>query len=239
MNKIKIKKEYIAPLVSLILVALTLIFSLTIHFNDSLGWFASNKSVEANGMSVSINGMPETEIYFIVNGSRIKEDDATNLFQNLRPGDKVQFQLFVENKSESKIQFHLSMKAPTNEQDTPVVIGDRYYYFGSQLRINYIKNGSNDVMNLTGNNRFLLPLDDSLYRSGLQPTSITSEFDFTTLSERLLTDSIVLNVGESVTLDFEIEFVDNNTLQNAYIDFGNNDNQKLARTLICYVQSIS
>ena len=40
-------------------------------------------------------------------------------------------------------------------------------------------------------------------------------------------------------LTIQIEFVDNNTLQNAYINFGNeNDDEKadlnISRTLVCY-----
>lgn len=211
-----------------------LILSTIVFFNNSLAWVASNDHIDAGGMSVSVRGLPDADVYLMVDGVSIDEN-ATDIFADLLPGQKVSFNVCVKNNTDDKIFFRISMAAPTAEQDTPYVVDGVYHYFGSQIRINSIKNGSDDLLTLSGSYCYLLPLSDNLYANGLPPTAINSEYDFSLLEERNLTSEVEINAGGQVTLDVELEFVDNNTLQNAYIDFGKVDGQTLSRTLLCYL----
>ena len=227
-------KNYIMPLSTLILMGTVLILSTIVFFNNSLAWVASNDHIDAGGMSVSVRGLPDADVYLMVDGVSIDEN-ATDIFADLLPGQKVSFNVCVKNNTDDKIFFRISMAAPTAEQDTPYVVDGVYHYFGSQIRINSIKNGSDDLLTLSGSYCYLLPLSDNLYANGLPPTAINSEYDFSLLEERNLTSEVEINAGGQVTLDVELEFVDNNTLQNAYIDFGKVDGQTLSRTLLCYL----
>lgn len=227
-------KNYIMPISTLILMGTVLILSTIMFFNNSLAWVASNDHIDAGGMSVSVRGLPDADVYLMVDGVSIDEN-ATDIFADLLPGQKVSFNVCVKNNTDDKIFFRISIAAPTAEQDTPYVVDGLYHYFGSQIRINSIKNGSDDLLTLSGSYCYLLPLSDNLYANGLPPTAIDSEYDFSLLEERNLTSEVEINAGGQVTLDVELEFVDNNTLQNAYIDFGKVDGQTLSRTLLCYL----
>ena len=238
LKQLNIKKEYVMPLISLITVGVVMIMAMVAMAGSTLGWYASNDQVNANGMNISVKGMPDTEQYITYEGKRLDES-ATDIFADMRPGYTVDFQLHIKNKTDEKIDFQLLMAAPSAEQDTPYILDGLYHYFGSQLRLNSIKNGENSLLTLQGKDRYLLPLDEGLYTDGMQPTSIDSEFDFSTLSERALTEIMEIGANGELVLTIQIEFVDNNTLQNAYINFGNeNDDEKadlnISRTLVCY-----
>lgn len=238
LKQLNIKKEYVMPLISLITVGVVMIMAIVTMAGSTLGWYAHNDQVDANGMNISVKGMPDTEQYIIYNGNKL-DDAATDIFAGMRPGDIAEFQLYIKNKTNEKIDFQLLMAEPSAEQDTPYILDGLYHYFGSQLRLNSIKSGENSLLTLQGTDRYLLPLDEGLYTNGLQPTSINSEFDFSTLSERALTNVIEIDANGELVLTIQIEFVDNNTLQNAYINFGNeNDDEKanlnISRTLVCY-----
>ena len=233
-TKLLVKKEYIKPLFSLALVGSVLVLSLMTFLGNTLGWFASNDNVSGNGMQVSVSGVPDTVLYLMVDDVRV-DDNATDIFENLVPGQKVSFQLYVKNKTNKQIDFKLYMEAPTAEQDTVFVADDLYHYFGSQIRVNSVKNGDNNLLTLSGADCYLLPLDEELYEDGLQPTAIETEYNFSALEDRAMIPVIQIDAEGELVLDFELEFVDNNTLQNAYINFGKIDSQTLARTLMCEV----
>lgn len=234
MSEKLIKKEQITSFLSLVVVGIALVIAIFVCSDNSFGWFSENPNVDGGGMSVDTRGMPEAEVYFMIDGVRI-EENAADLFADLVPGQRVDFQLYVRNKSGEKITVQLFMMAPTAEQDTAVVDDGLFHYFGSQIRLNYIQNEGDDLLTLSEEERYLLPLDKALYTNGLPPTGIGSEYDFSALHNRMLTDAIELDAGEEICLDLELEFVDNNTLQNVYIDFGKEGDQLFARTLLCYL----
>ena len=185
--------------------------------------------------------------YLMLDGERV-EATAENLFSDLTPGDTVTVQLYVENQSDSSISFELLMAAPVENQDEiPLIKDEKYHYFGSQIRINSVKNANTDVLRLVGNDRYLLTLDSELYigeKKDLPPTSIDDKYDFLLISEKKLTNAISIPAGGNITLDIELQFVDNGISQNAYIGFGSADAfdenienvapPTLSRTLICY-----
>ena len=229
-----IKKNEITLLFSMMFIIVVLLLSIFVFFNDSLGWLASNDNVFAQGITVSAQGLPDADVYLKIDEERV-EENAADLFSNLMPGQKFYFKFCVKNNSDSKIAFRIAMAAPdpNGNQDTAIVADDLYHYFGTQIRINSIKNGSDNLLTLSGSERYLLPLDDNLYTGGLPPTAINGKYDFSTLKERNLTDEVVVDANSEIFLVVEMEFVDNNTLQNAYMNFGKEEGQTLARTLIC------
>ena len=237
MTEKNIKKEQIVSFLSLVAVGIVLVLAIFIYSGNSFGWFSANRQVGARGMSVSPYGLPEAEVYFMVDGVRV-EESAADIFADLVPGQTVDFQLYVRNMSGEKISVQLFMAAPTAEQDTVVVQNELFHYFGSQIRLNHIQNGADDILTLFEEERYLLLLDESLYTNGLPPTAIENEYDFSALRDRPLTSVLELDGEEVLCLDFELEFVDNNTLQNVYIDFGKDGDQILARTLLCYLEFV-
>ena len=175
-------KAHIAPLLSIISTGILLILSFYIMFNDSVAWFSDNSTLASSGMSISARGVPDTEQYLIVDGVRV-EKTADNLFSDLVPGKTVEFSLYVKNNTDSYIDFQLFMQAPTENDDTPYVIDGLYHYLGTQIRINSVKNGAEELLTLVGNDRFLLRLDNSLYigaDSSLPPTSINRMYELDT-----------------------------------------------------------
>lgn len=240
-----LKRKYIAPLLSLLTTGLMLVLVFFLVLDRSLGWFANNNDLSASGMSVKARGVPETEQYLMVDGVRI-EDQSNNLFAGLVPGDTIKLRLYVKNKENRAINFKLLMQAPTENDDEPYILDGLYHYMGTQIRINSVKNGSSELLSLSGNERYLLELDDSLYigkNSDLPPTSVDSEYDFSSLSDKPLTNTLNIAANGEMILDIELEFVDNKISQNPYIEFGAADSANsekaglsLSRTLICYFE---
>ena len=239
-----LKNKYIAPLLSLAAVGIVLIIALVMLFgNSTLAWFSNNGSVSGSGLNVTARGIPETEQYLLLNGVKIEEGGAS-LFEGLRPGDTVTVGVYVKNLTDRNIDLVLLMAAPLSSYDTPYVEGGKYHYFGTQIRFNSVKNGENELLSPVGIDRYLLTLDPSLYIDGgtLPPTSVSSAYDFSSALDKELTGTVQIPKGGEVTLDIKLEFVDNGTLQNAYIDFGNTSSDdeaksslSLTRTLVCSV----
>ena len=238
------KKAYITPMISVIVVGLLVIASIFIMINDALAWFAYNNRVNSSGMRISARGVPDTDQYLIVDGVKV-EETAKNLFSNLLPGEIIRFSLCVKNNTDYDIDFQLFMQAPTANDDVPYVIDGLYHYMGTQIRINSVKNGGVEILALEGTDRYLLKLDTALYvgeDASLPPTSIDFEYDFSNEADRSLIQPIKILGNGEVTLDIEMEFVDNGMLQNPYIEFGASSASEpekaslvLSRTLLCSV----
>ena len=244
----KIKKEYIAPLVSMATIAFVIIFAFSVISDPTLAWFAHNTEIKAMGMSVISRGVPNTEAYLMIDGVRVDES-AIDLFSELCPSDKVTFQVFIQNNEDENIIVELFMEAPSSEDDQPYILDGLYHYMGSQIRINSVKNGETELFSASGNDRYLLTLDDSEYigeGGDLPPTSIDSEYDFSSLADKMLAEGVIIPAGGKVALDIELEFVDNGMSQNPYIDFGSEDADdpekaalNLFRTLILYTSYVN
>ena len=243
--KISFKKECIAPLLSMTMILLLIAVSAFVMFDHTVAWFAVIDEVGGEGMQLEAGGQPETEQYLMIDGVRV-EEHATDLFAGLKPGDRVTFQLYVKNKSAQNVVFQLFMDAPTEDDDQPYVLDGQYHYMGSQLRILSLEEGGEDLLRLTGNDRYLLTLDDALYigsDASLPPTAIDAAYDFSSATNKTLTDTMLLADGEERIFTFELEFVDNGISQNPYIDYGSADAKdpakrdlSLSRTLVCYFE---
>lgn len=171
------------------------------------------------------------------------------IFNQLSPGDKIALKLSFTNNESTVRYLSLSMLAPTAKNETPIITSvttsggttaPRYHYFGSQVRINSVS------VNADFDPTYLLKtaeiLDENNKPTGFQQTYIeNNESVFTGLTDTALvpyTQGASNNValaGEGATTDVIIvfEFVDNSTIQNAYINFGSQAGQLCQRTLYC------
>jgi hypothetical protein len=110
----------------------------------------------------------------------------------------------------------------------------RYHYFGSQIRINSV--GEKEI------NKYLFettPLTGGFqqtYYEKAKPTDNVFNKAANTTDIQLYTQSDSISLaGNGATTDVIIvfEFVDNSTIQNAYINFGASEDQVCKRTLYC------
>lgn len=232
----KLKKEYFASLLSVIVVGAVLVVALYTFYDNSLAWFSNNKEVMAQGMSVVSRGAPKLAISV---DNVVEDGTRDHKFTNLTPGDTVTFTISVTNKSGEPIDLRLLLGAPRQGFSTPYIVQtaepnvQQYHYFDTQIRINSVKltQGTGDSatttekLTLTGIDRYLMTVEESLYTDGLQPTWINGEFDFAGATDKVLSgdNAIQLADNETVTFTLELEFVDNGQLQNAYIDFNNSN----------------
>jgi hypothetical protein len=244
----KLKKEYFASLLSVIVVGAVLVVALYTFYDSSLAWFSNNKEVMAQGMSVVSRGAPKlaTELNNF-NRNGVAVTDASNPFTELIPGDIITFDIVVTNQSKEPVNLRLLMAAPNSTTDRGYVADGNYYYFGTQFRINSIMLGEEDQLEVSGKESYLLTLDDShTYNTKdgepVPPTAISSALTFTNQADKVLTDTISIAAGGTLTLKVEIEFVDNGTEQNAYINFGSTaaeDEERKApfsRQFICFAE---
>ena len=251
-------KSLIYKAASLLLLAIFLCTSVFIYLQKSFGWFSDNDEVSASGISVQSGTGAAIDIamsYAKFGGDKtvaeIKALTYTNIgttasapiFNGLLPGDKIALKLSFTNNESSVRYLTLSMLAPTEENETPIITSvttsggsstNRYHYFGSQIRINSV--GEKEI------NKYLLettPLTGGFQQTYYEkPTEDDHVFNkaanATDIQLYTQSDSIAL-AGEGDTTDVIIvfEFVDNSTIQNAYINFGSQAGQLCQRTLYC------
>lgn len=226
----KLKKEYFASLLSVIVVGAVLVVALYTFYDSSLAWFSNNKEVMAQGMSVVSRGAPKLEKTLMVDGVAVNEETTLHTFEDFKPTDTVTFDIVVKNVSGEKIDLSLLLGAPKSLNNGAYVEGGKYHYFGTQIRIKSVKAtqviGENavtvDNMALSGIDQYLMTLDEKLYIGDgtLPPTGIPTQYDFTKAAEKVVTEDIItLEDNAQVTLTIVLEFVDNGEVQNAYIGF--------------------
>ncbi len=232
------KKKLIPPLISLILTGTILLGYLFVTAAISFGWFMEKNDAEAAGMSVSASGGYNTEQYFILDGNRLSEE-GVNIFSELKPADIAEITLCIKNNDTKDLKVLLYVSSPSEETDSVYTKDGLYHYFGTQIRFKSIKSGDTEHLALSGKDAYLLPLDASLYTNSLPPTALTAPIDFKAYTAmQQITQSITIPKGEEVLFDFEFEFVDNNTVQNAYIGFGSSESDEksslvLTREILC------
>lgn len=110
--------------------------------NSSVAWFAQNKKVDANGMSVSLKDFGITDKYYAKynkHGTQTEYEEITSwkhLFDNLWPGDTVSIKVEYTGTEDQLRNLKVSFKALDEKPLEKTVDGQtRYFYFGSQLRI--------------------------------------------------------------------------------------------------------
>ena len=179
---------------------------------------------------------------------KLENVGSTTLFSNMLPTDQRTVYLEVtNNESDTPLSLDVLLSAPNNTTNGGTDSGysdeNGYYYFGSQIRITNIQISdstgalSNDatanICAVDGTTQaYLLTIpavdgENSFYdENGLQGVGATANqitAAFQNASQKKLTDanSITVPAGETVYIAFTFEFVENNQVQNPYIDFAN------------------
>lgn len=255
-------KSLIYKAASLLLLAIFLCTSVFIYLQKSFGWFSDNTEVSASGLSVRSSEGLDVEATFkdptSAPGTAVKPNITTGKqvsFLNLHPGNIMYVNLELKNNEAVPVNVTLSLKAPTEDDDVVVTtnnvkfpdntVGTGYTYFGAHIRINSIKLDGTDKMlsSLTGTMRYLLDYDTT-DEDETHNTFFSKAYPFeTNTADKQLTDTIELakagETGSTVTLVLEIEFVDNEMVQNPLIDFGAVEGQVCTRMLICTTEEVN
>ena len=254
----KLNKKYLAPLCSLFVTGALLISILVLSLGKSFGWFARNERVSATGLSVSAVSPYKTEQTLCMQGNNgtlvpINDEAAAGLFSDLLPGGSVTVYLKISHSEDVALSTALLLSAPTAQTDSAVRTDEadpNYYYFGSQIRVKSIlpcnENGvvadgsDQDLRIVQGKEAFLLTLPDSFYTGDVtkdtvkQGVGTPTAYDFSTASLKQLTEEIEVAAGATVYLAITFEFVENDQVQNPYINFGAAGQGTLSRQLLCH-----
>lgn len=164
--------------------------------NMSLGWFASNESVDADKMNVRIDGTEIIVAYYYKTAQMADYAEMTapeQMIEGLMPGDTVRIRVEYTNKDDRS--FSLSPYLDYEDGfEAPLVSEGRYYYLSSQLRVN-------DTLMLSG------ATDDLYFTEQQTPTDIY--FD---AIEGIAPE-------ETKELEFTITFIHLDKDQNMYQNF--------------------
>ncbi len=195
--KIKVIKSLVSCIVVFCLLSVSLVAFL---FNDSLGWFASNNSVDAHNMQVSITGT-DVHIEYYYKTSDMNDfavmSTPEQMFSGLVPGDMVDVRVLYVSEDRRNLQITTNLDYES-EYEIPLVLEDKYYYFSSQLKLN--------------GTTFLLDGADG----GLS-------FDSEQTPSDIELGQFVLSAGAEYVLEFSIEFVNLDVSQDLYQNFGASD----------------
>ena len=214
-SKLNIPKNLISKGTSLIVVFSVLVAAYAaISLNVTLGWFAENDSVSANGMNAQAY-KADFEVSF--NDGKGHTDLGTIISENLQvPGDSVTFTITVKNIGEHSVDMTaMGLEAPTDAQEKPKVVGDTNYYLSSVLTVRTesvtVDDGTEkDVKDVT--EAAAMPLRDST--NGAGRIDFFSWINFGD-GEKVIT----LESGKSMTVSVTITFVDSGKPQNEYKNF--------------------
>lgn len=211
-SKLNIPKNLISKGTSLIVVFSVLVAAYAaISLNVTLGWFAENDSVSANGMNAQAY-KADFEVSF--NDGKGQTELGTIISENLQvPGDSVTFTITVKNIGEHSVDMTaMGLEAPTDAQEKPKVVGDTNYYLSSVLTAKTESVSVDGTQKSVDTEAAAMPLRDST--NGAGRIDFFSWINFGD-GEKVIT----LESGKSMTVSVTITFVDSGEPQNEYKNF--------------------
>ena len=258
----KLNKKYLAPLCSLFVTGGLLITIAVLTLGSSFGWFSNNDKVSASGISVSSVSPYKTEQKLYVQNDAKNglvelstAADAKSFFSGMVPNDTKTVYVAITNNEETALNVELLLSAPNESDEVCVTNNGLKYYFGSQIKISTIQlsdatGAITDATDLRTTSlkeskigeAYLLTMPKSFYdvESGLQGVGVSAEYNFTTASQKKISEAVEVTAGATVYVAVTFEFVENGQVQNPYINFGaatNEDgttNGTLSRQLLCW-----
>ncbi len=200
MTEKKTTFKLIGGLVSLFFISVLLIVSSAVLFRpDSLAWFADNDTVNANGMQVKADKLDITIAYYRKGPADLEYveiESFDSLFDGLLPGETVKLKVAYDSKEEKEESVTVSLSV-FEGCEVPLIIGDKYYYFGTQLKV-------------LETDEFLMapPADYIAYEEDETPSDIEL-------------GSVTLTANSVTEFEFSIQFINYPDIdQNAYQGFG-------------------
>ena len=187
---------------------------------QTFGWFASNKEVSSNGMSVSL-ATDDVAINIYDENMVLLEDNADINFNLNLPGASKYFVLeFVNNMNKDVSISRIGFLEPNSAEEIPVVDSGTNYYFSTQILIMGKNLGTTKPTssNLTSN------FTSSEVGNFLTATPNEGEdinlTSFTIWEEDNL-DKMIISPNSKYYLAIKITFYNNPTAsQNQYRNFG-------------------
>ena len=212
-SKLNISKALLTRGLSLVVVFATLVASYAaLTMNKTLGWFAKNETVSANGMiTQAYHAKFNVEYTFDpTDESSWKIFTGTVPFENLKaPGDKVQISFRVTSISSKPVTVTgFGLKAPGMEDETPKVDAQGVHYLSTELQTRLVS------MAVKESNVPVTNEDEVFLRDEDSADSI-SYFDWIALEDR----SFVLNPNEYAVFTVEFHFINRITNQNVFKNF--------------------
>ena len=208
-NKLKkINTLIVQKGLSLVAVFAMLVVSIVAVIPLSLGWFAKNEQVTANGMHLNAYDAKFSIEYADEKGTKT---DLDKIMQKLRvPGQKVTFDITVKNVGLYDVELtSIGLEAPTHADEKPLVKDGGYYYLSTELSTKV------DSAKVTkGKTVSTIATSDGVADRRLRDENLVAGrinyFDW------LENQSVTLGKGDSITLTVTIEFVDTGEEQNDY-----------------------
>lgn len=202
--------------------------SVLAYFNRTLGWFADNCNVSANGAEVALAQYGIEGTYFVkgANDAEFSQKDRDFVFGGIAPGQQVSMQArYVNNSTETRtLSVHLGLLA--TDAETPLVLDGKYYYLSTQLKI--VKIFVNGVEQSVQDDKFLMT-----------PPADKIAFDAEQTTENVLIAQFDLPASQTATVEVTVEFVNYADVdQNVYQGFGNGTKKEnCIRKFITFIET--
>ena len=200
--------------------------SVLVYFNRTLGWFADNRNVSANGAEVALAQYGIEGTYFAkgANEAEFSQIDGDFVFSGIAPGQRISLQARYANNSAENRTLSVCLGLLATDVETPLVLDGKYYYLSTQLKIVAIS--VNGAAQSVQDDKFLMtPPTDKL------------AYDAEQTAENVLIAQFDLLASQTATVEVTVEFVNyDNVDQNVFQGFGNGS-ENCFRKFIAFVET--
>ncbi len=208
--------------ISLLVSGLALAATLTAFFSVSFAWFTHKRDAAIQKPETEMTAHYQVSYLTYLNDSVNPHNSDKILNYTLYPGQKkLKIRFEITNIGEFATKVNLAFIAPSAEQEVPFIdtAGDYgtagyYYYFGSQIKIENISAKVNNI-DVT----LLDPADEFLITTTPEGNGqVNGVASALTIPELEILEDVNILVGEVLSVEYTLLFVDNDTNQNVFKD---------------------
>ena len=207
--------------ISLVTVFTMLVVSLVAMIPLSLGWFAKNNQVTANGMHTQAYKTDFDVSYKILgeDGQTWEDSNVTQIFSQIRaPGDSTEIKITIKHKSYNKYAVNFTgfgIEAPTATQEIPKIDSEgNIRYLSTEI---YTQLLSVSVASKEGSETPYTIIDDSTEGTASAPVYLRG----TTSGEEMGTETASKNPGAAERIDYiDAVSFDNDEEKKIYVPAG-------------------
>lgn len=209
--------------VSLLVSGLALAATLTAFFSVSFSWFMHKRDAAIDKPETEVVGQLQVSYLTYLDGATTAHPGQSIIYDNLLPGqNRRTIKIEITNTGELPTIVNLSFLAPTSEQEIPFIdtaglYGEPgyYYYFGSQIKIeNTVAKVNNVAVSLLNPVNDFLVTTETLGKG--QINGVAAEV--AAIPELEILEDINFQVGDVITVEYTILFIDNATNQNVFTE---------------------
>ena len=234
-SKLNISKALLTRGLSLVVVFATLVASYAaLTMNKTLGWFAKNETVSANGMITQAYTSTFKVTFLNVTTNESYTGPADILANVKVPGQVVTVDITVQNTGIYSVDLTgIGLEAPQVGEEIPKLYEGDYYYLGTQLNTwlsEVTTSNSKTEVTLKTFNDPVDPKNPPDHSKGAQFLRTGDTSGRINYMDWVTSGAITLEPQDSVTFTVVLHFKDDGKVQNAYKNFGE-DGSKCARSL--------